>query len=117
MINPHIGIAGNIGAGKTTLTEKLTSKFDWIPIYESVVDNPYLEDFYENMSKWSFNLQIYFLNHRFQNQVSLSNMIAHSKSVRLGVKRSLMVVDMPFNTYISKKVALKNLSSRGKKIE
>ena len=74
MINPHIGIAGNIGAGKTTLTEKLTSKFDWIPIYESVVDNPYLEDFYENMSKWSFNLQIYFLNHRFQNQVTLSNM-------------------------------------------
>ena len=55
MINPHIGIAGNIGAGKTTLTEKLTSKFDWEPIYESVVDNPYLEDFYEDMSKWSFN--------------------------------------------------------------
>ena len=74
MINPHIGIAGNIGAGKTTLTEKLTSKFDWEPIYESVVDNPYLEDFYEDMSKWSFNLQIYFLNHRFQNQVTLSTM-------------------------------------------
>ena len=74
MINPHIGIAGNIGAGKTTLTEKLTSKFDWEPIYESVVDNPYLEDFYEDMSKWSFNLQIYFLNHRFQNQVTLSSM-------------------------------------------
>ena len=74
MINPHIGIAGNIGAGKTTLTEKLTSKFDWEPIYESVVDNPYLEDFYEDMSKWSFNLQIYFLNHRFQNQVILSSM-------------------------------------------
>ena len=74
MINPHIGIAGNIGAGKTTLTEKLTYKFDWEPIYESVVDNPYLEDFYEDMSKWSFNLQIYFLNHRFQNQVTLSNM-------------------------------------------
>ena len=74
MINPHIGIAGNIGAGKTTLTEKITSKFNWIPIYESVVDNPYLEDFYQNMNKWSFNLQIYFLNHRFQNQIALSNM-------------------------------------------
>ena len=72
MNNPHIGIAGNIGAGKTTLTEKLTNKFNWKPVYESVVDNPYLKDFYNDMSKWSFNLQIYFLNNRFQNQIKLS---------------------------------------------
>ena len=72
MNNPHIGIAGNIGAGKTTLTEKLTDKFNWKPVYESVVDNPYLKDFYNDMSKWSFNLQIYFLNNRFQNQIKLS---------------------------------------------
>ena len=74
MNNPHIGIAGNIGAGKTTLTEKITSKFNWEPVYESVVDNPYLEDFYDDMGKWSFNLQIYFLYHRFENQVKLSSM-------------------------------------------
>ena len=73
MNNPHIGIAGNIGAGKTTLTEKLTDQFNWEPVYESVVDNPYLVDFYDDMSKWSFNLQVYFLNNRFQNQIKLSN--------------------------------------------
>ena len=72
MNNPHIGIAGNIGAGKTTLTQKITEKFDWDPVYESVVDNPYLEDFYDDMAKWSFNLQVYFLNNRFQNQIALS---------------------------------------------
>ena len=70
--NPHIGIAGNIGAGKTTLTQKITEKFHWDPVYESVVDNPYLEDFYDDMAKWSFNLQVYFLNNRFQNQIALS---------------------------------------------
>ena len=72
MDKPHIGIAGNIGAGKTTLTKKITNRFNWQPIYESVVDNPYLVDFYDDMSKWSFNLQIYFLNNRFQNQIKLS---------------------------------------------
>ena len=72
MDKPHIGIAGNIGVGKTTLTEKITNRFNWQPIYESVVDNPYLVDFYDDMSKWSFNLQIYFLNNRFQNQIKLA---------------------------------------------
>ncbi|MBD23596.1 MAG: deoxynucleoside kinase [Candidatus Marinimicrobia bacterium] len=71
---PHIGIAGNIGVGKTTLCEKLSEVFSLQPIYESVIDNPYLEDFYSDMERWSFNLQIYFLYHRFSNQVKLSNM-------------------------------------------
>ena len=64
----HVAIAGNIGAGKTTLAEKLGQHFDWKVMYEDVDHNPYLQDFYENMPRWSFNLQVYFLNSRF-NQV------------------------------------------------
>jgi deoxyadenosine/deoxycytidine kinase len=67
----YLAIAGNIGAGKSTLTRLLTDHFKWTPYYESVEDNPYLEDFYEDMKRWSFNLQIYFLSSRFQNQVSI----------------------------------------------
>ena len=62
----HIAIAGNIGAGKTTLTKLLSKHFKWTPQYEDVVDNPYLDDFYNEMERWSFNLQIYFLNSRFR---------------------------------------------------
>lgn len=58
-------VAGNIGSGKTTLTKKLSERLGWKPHYESVQDNPYLADFYENMSRWSFPLQVYFLTHRF----------------------------------------------------
>jgi deoxyadenosine/deoxycytidine kinase len=58
-------VAGNIGSGKTTLTNKLSEKLNWKPYFESVQDNPYLADFYENMSRWSFPLQVYFLTHRF----------------------------------------------------
>ncbi len=61
-----IGIAGNIGVGKTTMTDIIAKHFGWKAYYESVIDNPYLEDFYENMKRWSFNLQVYFLSHRFQ---------------------------------------------------
>lgn len=61
----HIAVAGNIGAGKTTLTELLAKQFKWEAHYEDVVDNPYLDDFYHQMERWSFNLQIYFLNTRF----------------------------------------------------
>lgn len=64
----HIAIAGNIGAGKTTLAGRLAEHFNWLVSYESVDDNPYLEDFYGDMQRWAFHLQIYFLNHRF-NQV------------------------------------------------
>lgn len=62
----HIAIAGNIGAGKTTLTELLAKNFDWIAQYEDVDRNPYLDDFYNDMEKWAFNLQIYFLGSRFK---------------------------------------------------
>ncbi|RRO17108.1 deoxynucleoside kinase [Flavobacteriaceae bacterium 14752] len=62
----HVAIAGNIGAGKTTLTELLAKHFKWEAQYEDVLENPYLEDFYNEMSRWSFNLQVYFLNSRFR---------------------------------------------------
>ncbi|MFJ1429435.1 deoxynucleoside kinase [Capnocytophaga canimorsus] len=62
----HIAIAGNIGAGKTTLTRLLSKHYGWEAHYEDVVDNPYLDDFYHQMERWSFNLQIYFLNSRFR---------------------------------------------------
>jgi deoxyadenosine/deoxycytidine kinase len=61
-----ISIAGNIGSGKSSLTGLLAKKFKWAPYYESVADNPYLSDFYGDMTRWSFNLQIYFLAHRFK---------------------------------------------------
>jgi deoxyadenosine/deoxycytidine kinase len=61
----HLAIAGNIGAGKTTLTELLAKNFKWEPHFEDVDDNPYLDDFYNEMQRWSFNLQIYFLRSRF----------------------------------------------------
>lgn len=62
----HIAIAGNIGSGKTTLTNLLAKHYNWEPHYEDVDNNPYLNDFYEDMQRWSFNLQIYFLNSRFR---------------------------------------------------
>jgi deoxyadenosine/deoxycytidine kinase len=62
----HIAVAGNIGAGKTTLTEMLSKHYKWIPHFEDVDHNPYLMDFYEDMPRWSFNLQIYFLNSRLR---------------------------------------------------
>ena len=68
----HIAIAGNIGSGKTTLTRMLAARYGWTPKYESVDFNPYLSDFYDDMSRWSFNLQIYFLNKRFKDVVDIS---------------------------------------------
>ena len=62
----HIAIAGNIGAGKTTLTKLLAKQYNWTAQFEDVDHNPYLDDFYNDMAKWSFNLQIYFLGSRFQ---------------------------------------------------
>lgn len=67
----HIAIAGNIGSGKTTLTELLGKHFSWEPHYEDVDTNPYLVSFYEDMQRWSFNLQIYFLNSRFRQIVDI----------------------------------------------
>jgi deoxyadenosine/deoxycytidine kinase len=62
----HIAVCGNIGSGKTSLTEKLAKHYGWNPLYESVDNNPYLRDFYQDMSKWAFHVQIFFLNSRFR---------------------------------------------------
>lgn len=67
----HIAVAGNIGAGKTTLAELLAKHYKWVPHYEDVDQNPYLNDFYNDMQRWSFNLQIYFLNSRFQQIIDI----------------------------------------------
>lgn len=67
----HIAVAGNIGSGKTTLTRMLASHYGWEARYETVEFNPYLADFYEDMARWSFNLQIYFLNKRFKDVVDI----------------------------------------------
>ena len=68
----HIAVAGNIGSGKTTLTKMLAAHYGWTPKFESVDFNPYLADFYEDMERWSFNLQVYFLNKRFKDVVDIS---------------------------------------------
>lgn len=67
----HIAIAGNIGSGKTTLTRLLSKQYGWEPKYEEVDNNPYLSDFYHDMQRWSFNLQIYFLKERFKGLVEI----------------------------------------------
>lgn len=69
----HLAIAGNIGAGKTTLSEQLAKHFGWDVHYEDANTNPYLSDFYTDMQRWSFNLQIYFLNSRYQQILSIQN--------------------------------------------
>lgn len=69
----HIAIAGNIGSGKTTLTGLLAKHYGWEAYYEDVEENPYLDDFYTEMQRWSFNLQIYFLNSRFRQVVDIRN--------------------------------------------
>lgn len=68
----HIAIAGNIGCGKTTLTKMLAKRYGWTPRFEPVDNNPYLADYYADMSRWSFNLQIYFLSKRFKEVVEIS---------------------------------------------
>ncbi len=73
----HIAIAGNIGSGKTTLTRLLAKNYGWTPKYEDVDFNPYLSDFYNDMQRWSFNLQIYFLNSRFKDIVEISKSDVH----------------------------------------
>jgi deoxyadenosine/deoxycytidine kinase len=69
----HIAVAGNIGAGKTTLTTLLSRHFGWKPHFEDVENNPYLNDFYEDMPRWSFNLQVFFLNSRFRQIIDIQN--------------------------------------------
>ena len=67
-----IAVAGNIGAGKSSLTRLLSERFGWKPFFESVADNPYLGDFYGDMKRWSFNLQVYFLSNRFMSHKSIT---------------------------------------------
>lgn len=95
----HIAVAGNIGSGKTTLTKKLAKHYGWIAEFESVEDNPYLSDFYDDMHKWAFHLQIYFLNSRF-NQI---------KKVRLGTKNIIQDRTIYEDAYIF----AKNLADSG----
>jgi len=68
----YLAIAGNIGVGKTTLTQMISEKFGWTAYFERVIDNPYLNDFYADMHRWSFNLQVYFLSRRFIDQRIIS---------------------------------------------
>jgi len=67
-----VAVAGNIGSGKSSLTRLLSQEFGWMPYYESVEDNPYLHDFYGDMRRWSFNLQVYFLSNRFRSHKAIS---------------------------------------------
>ena len=85
----HIGIAGNIGSGKTTLTRKLAEHYGWIPKYESVTFNPYLEDYYKDISRWSYNLETYFLAQRFQDLLDISkseDVIIQDRTILEGVE-------------------------------
>ena len=67
-----VGVAGNIGVGKTTMTRELANELGWRAFYEPVIDNPYLDDFYADMNRWAFHLQVYFLSKRFQSQLEIS---------------------------------------------
>lgn len=73
----HVAIAGNIGSGKTTLTTKLSKHYKWTPHFEDVENNPYLNDFYKEMQRWSFNLQVYFLNSRFRQIIDIKGEDKH----------------------------------------
>ena len=69
----YIGIAGNIGCGKTTLTAMLADHYQWEPRYEAVVDNPYMDDYYKDLQRWSFAMEVFFLKERFKNVLDFSN--------------------------------------------
>src|SRR5574344_1395040 len=84
----HIGIAGNIGSGKTTLTRMLAAHYGWTPKYESVTYNPYLEDYYKDIPRWSYNLETYFLAQRFQDLLDISRsdgVIIQDRTIMEGV--------------------------------
>lgn len=100
----HIGIAGNIGSGKTTLTRKLAEYYGWTPKYESVTFNPYLEDYYKDIPRWSFNLEIYFLEQRFRDVLD----IAKSKEVIIQDRTIFEGVYI----FVANNYAMGNLSER-----
>ena len=100
----HIGIAGNIGCGKTTLTRMLSEHYGWTPKYESVTYNPYLEDYYKDIERWSYNLETYFLAQRFQDLLEIANsddVIIQDRTILEGV-----------HIFVANNKAMGNLSDR-----
>lgn len=100
----HIGIAGNIGSGKTTLTRMLSEYYGWTPKYESVTYNPYLEDYYKDIPRWSFNLEVYFLEQRFKDVLEIAksdNTIVQDRTIFEGVY-----------IFVANNYAMGNLSKR-----
>ncbi len=100
----HIGVAGNIGSGKTTLTWMLAEHYGWTPQYESVTYNPYLEDYYKDISRWSYNLETYFLAQRFKDLLEISkseDVIIQDRTILEGVY-----------IFVANNKALGNLSER-----
>lgn len=106
----HIGVAGNIGCGKTTLTKMLARHYGWKPKYEAVRFNPYLEDYYKDISRWSFNLEVYFLKQRFRDVLEISkskDVIVQDRTIFEGVyifaenNRAMgNITDRDFSTYM-----------------
>ena len=100
----HIGVAGNIGCGKTTLTRMLAQYYNWIPRFESVTYNPYLEDYYSDIPRWSFALEVYFLQQRFQDVLE----IARSKDVIIQDRTIMEGVEI----FVANNYKMGNLSER-----
>lgn len=100
----HIGIAGNIGCGKTTLTRMLAEHYGWTPKFEAVTYNPYLEDYYKDISRWSYNLETYFLAQRFKDVLE----IARSKEVIVQDRTIMEGVHI----FVANNKAMGNLSER-----
>lgn len=100
----HIGIAGNIGSGKTTLTRMLSEHYGWTPKYEAVTYNPYLEDYYKDIKRWSFNLEVYFLTQRFKDVLE----IAHSEDIIIQDRTIFEGV----NIFVANNKAMGNLTDR-----
>lgn len=85
----HIGVAGNIGSGKTTLTRMLAAHYGWTPKYEAITYNPYLEDYYKDIPRWSFNLEVYFLTQRFKDILEIASsddVIIQDRTILEGVQ-------------------------------
>ena len=100
----HIGIAGNIGCGKTTLTRMLAEHYGWTPKFEAVTYNPYLEDYYKDIQRWSFNLETYFLTQRFKDVMEIAksdNVIIQDRTIFEGV-----------HIFVANNKAMGNLSDR-----
>ena len=100
----HIGIAGNIGCGKTTLTRMLAEHYGWTPKYEAVTYNPYLEDYYKDIERWSYNLETYFLAQRFQDLIDIAksdDVIVQDRTILEGV-----------HIFVANNKAMGNLSDR-----